>query len=373
MSYQLFTTMASGFESLVKQELQDLGYEVETENGRVFFEGEQEDIAKTNLWLRVADRVKILIKEFKVTTFEKLYDEINEIDWAELIPVDGAFPVQGKSVRSKLHHEPSIQSITKKAIVNKLAEQYHRRGVLLENGATYPLDITITKDVARVSLDTTGSSLFKRGYRTEHGEAPLKENFVAGLLGLTKYDGSQLLVDPMTGSGTIPIEAAMKARNIAPGMKREFAFEQFDWFDDRILTDQLEKAEAAINRDIDLKIEAYDINQEMIEIAKLNAYDAGVLHDIQFKQRAVKDFKTDVEEGIIIANPPYGIRMKELQDARKLYQEMGQVFNPLTHWSKYILTSDLSFEKFYDQKATKRRKLYNGRLRTDLFQFWAKR
>ncbi|MCT6822100.1 MAG: THUMP domain-containing protein, partial [Lactobacillus apis] len=196
--YQLYTTMGAGFESVVAKELQSLGYETRTENGRVFFEGDQSDIVKTNLWLRTADRVKILLKEFKATDFDTLYNQVYDIDWAELLPVDAKFPVQGRSVRSKLHSEPGIQSIVKKAIVNKMSDQYHRRGFLPETGSEYPLDIHIYKDLARISLDTTGASLFKRGYRIEHGGAPLKENFAASLIKLTPYDGTHPLIDPMT-------------------------------------------------------------------------------------------------------------------------------------------------------------------------------
>ncbi|MBA1393817.1 class I SAM-dependent RNA methyltransferase, partial [Lactobacillus sp. XV13L] len=181
-NYQLYTTMGAGFESIVAKELQALGYETRTENGRVFYTGNQEDIVRTNVWLRTADRVKILLKEFTATDFDTLYEQVYALDWAELLPVDAKFPVQGRSVRSKLHSEPGIQSIVKKAIVNKMSDQYHRRGFLPESGSLYPLDVHIYKDVARISLDTSGMSLFKRGYRIEHGGAPLKENFAAGLI-----------------------------------------------------------------------------------------------------------------------------------------------------------------------------------------------
>lgn len=370
--YTLFATMGAGFESVVAKELQSLGYETRTENGRVFFEGTQEDIVKVNLWSRTADRFKILLKEFKATTFDQLYNEIYDYDWITLLPVDAKFPVKGRAVRSKLHSEPDVQSITKKAIVNKMIDGYKRRGFLPESGSLYPLDIHIYKDIARISLDTTGDSLFKRGYRVEHGGAPLKENFAASLLKLTPYDGTHPLIDPMTGSGTLAIEAALIARNIAPGTWRKFAFDNFDWFNKKLHDELLEEAEAQV-RPLQAPILASDIDQSILEIAKLNANNAGVLNDIKFKQVAVKDFKTDLENGIIIANPPYGVRLKDKISAEKLYKQIGEVFRPYDNFSQYYLTADRDFEKYYGKRATKKRKLYNGNLRVDFYQYWANR
>ena len=370
--YQLYTTMGAGFESVVAKELQSLGYETRTENGRVFFEGDQSDIVKTNLWLRTADRVKILLKEFKATDFDTLYNQVYDIAWAELLPVDAKFPVQGRSVRSKLHSEPGIQSIVKKAIVNKMSDQYHRRGFLPETGSEYPLDIHIYKDLARISLDTTGASLFKRGYRIEHGGAPLKENFAASLIKLTPYDGTHPLIDPMTGSGTLAIEAALIGRNIAPGTWRKFAFDDFDWFDPDLHDDLLEQAKSEV-RTLAQPIWACDIDQSILEIAKLNANNAGVLQDIYFKQVAVKDFATDLENGVIIANPPYGKRLKEKKTAEELYVQMGEALSKYGDFSQYYLVGDPEFEQFFGKTATKKRKLFNGNLRVDFYQYWAKK
>ena len=370
--YQLYTTMGAGFESVVAKELQSLGYETRTENGRVFFEGDQSDIVKTNLWLRTADRVKILLKEFKATDFDTLYNQVYDIAWAELLPVDAKFPVQGRSVRSKLHSEPGIQSIVKKAIVNKMSDQYHRRGFLPETGSEYPLDIHIYKDLARISLDTTGASLFKRGYRIEHGGAPLKENFAASLIKLTPYDGTHPLIDPMTGSGTLAIEAALIGRNIAPGTWRKFAFDDFDWFDPDLHDDLLEQAKSEV-RTLAQPIWACDIDQSILEIAKLNANNAGVLQDIYFKQVAVKDFATDLENGVIIANPPYGKRLKEKKTAEELYVQMGEALSKYDDFSQYYLVGDPEFEQFFGKTATKKRKLFNGNLRVDFYQYWAKK
>lgn len=370
--YQLYATMGAGFESIVAKELNELGYETRTENGRVFFEGTQEDIVKTNLWLRSADRIKILLKEFKALDFDTLYNETYNFDWANLLPVDARFPVQGRAVRSKLHSEPDVQSIVKKAIVNKMVDQYHRRGFLPESGSEYPLDIHIYKNKARISLDTTGPSLFKRGYRVEHGGAPLKENFGAGLILLTPFNGTHPFIDPMTGSGTLAIEAALIAKNIAPGIWRKFAYDNFDWFNSDLHKQAIEEAKS-LEHSLEAPILASDIDQSVLEIAKLNAHNAGVLQDIRFKQVAVKDFTSDLENGIIIANPPYGKRLKDRESAEKLYEQMGEVFKPMDSFSQYYLTADPNFEKFFGKKATKKRKLFNGNLRVDYYQYWANR
>ncbi|CAM3113898.1 putative N6-adenine-specific DNA methylase [Lactobacillus bombicola] len=369
--YQLYTTMGAGFESVVAKELHSLGYETTTENGRVFFKGTQADIVKTNLWLRTADRVKILLKEFKATDFDTLYNQVYDIDWATILPIDAKFPVQGRSVRSKLHSEPGIQSIVKKAIVNKMSDQYHRRGFLPESGNFYPLDIHLYKDTARISLDTSGDSLFKRGYRIEHGGAPLKENFAASLIKLTPFDGSHPLIDPMTGSGTLAIEAALIGKNIAPGSWRKFAFDNFDWFDAKLHKDLLIEAKSKIKK-LAAPIWACDIDQSILEIAKLNANNAGVLQDIYFKQVAVKDLATDLKNGVIIANPPYGKRLKDKQSAEALYTQMGSNLLKYDSFSQYYLVGDPNFESFFGKKATKKRKLFNGNLRVDFYQYWAK-
>lgn len=371
MTYQLYATMASGIESITAKELQHLGYETRSDNGRVYFEGDVADIAKANLWLRSADRVKIVIGQFEAKTFDDLFEQVKALPWDEFLPLDAAFPVAGRSVRSTLHSEPDVQAITKKAIVDKLSTVYHRRTRLAETGATYPLEVSILKDVVTISLDTTGPSLFKRGYRLEKGDAPLKENFAAALVLLSRWQADMPFVDPTTGSGTIAIEAALIGHNIAPGMHRKFAFEAFDWIAASVLETAKAEAKAAV-KDAPLEIFGYDIDQNMIDIAKLNANEAGVLHDIQFKQLAVKDFKTDLTNGVIIANPPYGKRLSDQTQARALYKEMGNTYRPLKTWSKYILTSDLQFQESFGQRATKRRKLYNGRIQTDLFQYWGR-
>ena len=373
MNFKLIATCAAGIESIVGNELKHLGYKVNVENGRVRFDGDVADIAKTNLWLRTADRIKIVVGEFTAKTFEELFQGVESLNWEDFLPLDAEFPVAGKSQKSTLHNVPSVQAITKKAIVTKMSTVYHRRTKLPETGALYPIEVAINKDKVLIILDTTGSSLFKRGYRVNKGGAPLKENMAAALVLLARWYPEMPFVDPVCGSGTIPIEAALIGCNIAPGLKRNFAFEDWDWVDKDIIKQAREQAQAAIKKDIDLDISGYDIDGSMIEIAKENAVQAGVQDIVNFKQMAVKDFKTDKINGVIVANPPYGERLSDKEHVHQLYQQMGKLYQPLTSWSKYILTSDLQFEQFYGTKATKRRKLYNGSLRTDFFQYWGKK
>lgn len=371
--FKLVATAASGIEALVGKELRQLGYECQVENGKIYFEGGLEDIARANLWLRTADRIKIVVAEFEAYTFDELFEKTKAVAWEDLIPMDGEFPVAGKSLKSKLYSVSDCQAIVKKAIVNRLSDVYHRSSRLPETGALFPLEVALLKDKVTITLDTTGSSLFKRGYRTEKGGAPLKENMAAALILLTTWRKDKPFLDPMCGSGTIPIEAALIGHNIAPGFNRSFVSEAWDWFDESVWEATREQAEKEADYDIELDIQASDIDGHMIEIAKRNATEAGVLDSITFKQMQVADFKTDKEYGVIVANPPYGQRLGEEESVRQVYREMGVAFRPLETWSKYILTSDLTFEKEYGQRATKKRKLYNGALRTDLFQYWGKR
>lgn len=370
--FELMATCASGIEALVGKELRELGYDVEVQNGRVRFEGTIEDILRTNLWLRTADRIKIVVSEFEAKTFDSLFEQTKQINWDKLLPIDANFPVEGRSRNSQLHSVPDAQAIVKKAIVNQLSETYHRRTRLPETGAVYPIEVAINKDQVQLTLDTTGDSLFKRGYRIDKGGAPLKENMAAALVLLTSWKPDMPFVDPVCGSGTIPIEAALIGQNIAPGFNRNFICEKWDWVPDTVSEKLRDEADAQANYDAKLDITGYDIDQNMINISKRNALEAGLGDLISFKQMAVKDFKTDKLNGVIVANPPYGQRLSDQESVRKLYREMGVVYKPLKTWSKYILTSDLEFERFYGGQATKKRKLYNGALRTDYFQYWGK-
>lgn len=373
MKFNLVATCAAGIEALVGKELRDLGYEVQVENGRVRFTGTETDIIKASLWLRTADRIKIVVDEFDATTFDELFEKTTAIPWDHFLPMDAAFPVEGRSRNSKLHSVPDSQAIVKKAIVNELSAAYHRHTRLPETGAKFPLEVAINKDHVMLTLDTTGSSLFKRGYRVEKGAAPLKENMAAALVMLTSWYPDMPFIDPFCGSGTIPIEAAMIGRNIAPGFNRDFICEKWPWVDGEMVQQVRDEADSKADYDRELDIFASDIDGNMIEISKRNAEEVGLLDDIHFKQLAVADFKTDKVNGVIIGNPPYGERMSDKEQVHELYRQIGKVFKPLTSWSKYFLTSDLEFEKYYGQQATKRRKLYNGAIRTDYFQFWGKK
>lgn len=372
--YQLIATAAAGVEALVGKELRELGYQTQVENGRVRFEGTMSDVLRTNLWLRIADRVKIVVGEFDARNFDELFEQTKSLAWEDLLPLDANFPVEGKSHHSQLHHVPTVQAMVKKAIVERLSQVYHRRTRLPETGATYPLEVAIAKDHVLLTLDTSGSSLFKRDYRQAKGGAPLKENLAAALVSLAHWFPDNPFVDPVCGSGTIPIEAALIGYNIAPGLNREFAAERWVNLVPAGLSDDLRDAALdAANYDVELDITGYDIDGQMIEIAKANARAAGLSQAITFKQLAVKDWHTDKLNGVLVANPPYGERLSDLASVRELYRQMGQLYRAMPTWSKYILTADLEFETYYGAPATKRRKLYNGALRTDLFQYWGKK
>ncbi len=374
-TFDLVATAASGLEALVGKELRNLGIDCQVENGRARFKGTMETIAKANLWLRTADRIKIVVGEFDAYSFDELFEKVKALPWEDYLPLDAEFPVAGKSIKSKLYSTPDCQAITKKAIVNRLRDYYHRPASvpLAETGALFKLEVALLKDHVMVTLDTTGPSLFKRGYRLEKGGAPLKENMAAALVMLTNWRKDRPFVDPVCGSGTLCIEAALIGHNIAPGFNREFACEAWDWFSKDVFEKVRTEADEAADYDLELDIMGTDINGKMIEIAKANAEEIGLGDSIVFNQQALKDFKTEKEYGVILANPPYGERLGEEESVRRLYKEMGQVFRPIKTWSKYILTSDLAFEEFYGEKATKKRKLYNGALRTDLFQYWGTR
>ena len=372
-TYQLVATAAAGIEALVGKELRTLGYDCQVENGKAYFTGNDYDIAKTNIYLRTADRIKIVFGQFTAKTFDALFEQTKALPWEQILPVDAEFPVSGKSVKSTLHSVPNCQSIVKKAIVNRLSAAYARRTHLPETGALYPIEVSILKDVVSLTIDTSGTSLFKRGYRTEKGGAPLKENMAAALVMLTNWFPDKPFYDPCCGSGTIPIEAALIGLNIAPGLNRSFAAEKWTFFDPKAFDTVRQEARKEIRTDVTLDILGADIDGSMIEIAQQNAIKAGVSEHIEFKQMQLKDFRTKKENGVLVANPPYGDRLLSEEQAQNIYRQMGQTYEPLETWSKYILTSDLSFEEHYGKQATKKRKLYNGAIRTDYFQFWGVR
>lgn len=287
--FNLMATAAAGIETLVNKELKDLGYETQGENGRIRFQGTIKDIINTNLWLRTADRVKVIVGEFDAVTFDELFEGVKALPWDELLPIDAEFPVEGRSRNSQLHNVPSAQAITKKAIVEKMNSVYHRRTDLPETGALYPLEVMINKDHVIITLDTTGSSLFKRGYRIDKGGAPLKENMAAALVLLAHWFSDNPFVDPVCGSGTIPIEAALIGRNIAPGFNRNFVCEAWSLTPEGLSDELRAEADEKADYDTPLQIFGYDIDPRMIEIAKANAQEAGLAADIHFETMAAKD------------------------------------------------------------------------------------
>lgn len=369
----LIASCAAGIESLVKKELIDLGYTVESHNGYVKFRGDLIDIIKTNIWLRTADRIKILLREDVITEFAQLYDLINAMSWEDLLPLDAQIIVTGKSKKSTLHSVPDIQSIIKKAIIDRLQNYYHHYSLLPENGAQFKLIFDLTKDKFQLTLDTTGNSLFKRGYRQSKGDAPLKENMAAALILLTNWHPEDMpFVDPMCGSGTIPIEAAMIARKIAPGINRNFTYENWNFMTDEMINEVKDEAFSMADYDNQFMIYGSDINSKMIDIAKNNTRFAGLSNDVKYSIFDVRNFAPKNKNGVVVTNPPYGDRLMDEQSVKQLYSDMGKAFIPLTTWSFYILTSYLNFEKIYGKRCTKKRKLYNGALRTDYYQYWGK-
>ena len=375
-TFNLVATAAAGLEAVVGREIRDLGIDCQVENGKVRFQGNVRTIITTNLWLRAADRVKIVVGEFPARTFEELFQGVYKLDWENYLPLGAKFPIsKAKCVKSKLHNEPSVQAISKKAVVKKLQKVYHRPdGVpLQENGAEFRIEVSILKDKATVMIDTTGASLFKRGYRVEKGGAPIKENMAAAIIELSNWYPDKPFIDPTCGSGTFCIEAAMIGMNIAPGFNRDFAFEEWNWVDADLVQKVRDEAEEKANYDIELDISVFDFDGRMIEIAKKNAEEAGLGDVIKLKQMRLQDLKTDKINGVIISNPPYGERLLDDKAVDILYNEMGQTFAPLKTWSKFILTSDEQFERKYGTQADKKRKLYNGTLRVDLYQFYGER
>ncbi len=371
--FQLVATSAMGLESIVAEEVQSLGYQTKVENGKVYFEGDETAIARCNLWLRVADRVKIVVAQFPATTFDQLFESTKKIEWEKYLPVDAAFPVSGKSVKSKLFSVPDCQAIVKKAIVERMKFHYKRLGFLDESGATYKIEVSILKDLATITIDTSGAGLHKRGYRQTQGEAPLKETLAAALIKISKWSPSRPFVDLFCGSGTIPLEAAMIGQNIAPGYNREFISEDWSWFKSQVWDNAREEVESLANYDQPLEIIGSDIDHRMISIAQSNATEAGFGDLITFKQMQATDFTTKLTDGVIISNPPYGERIGEKEVIEQIISDLGNVMRNYPTWSVYMLSSMEEFEEFYGRKATKKRKLFNGFIRTDLYQFWGQK
>lgn len=367
--FDLIATSTFGLENVVARELRDLGYtDSLVSDGRVLFSGDENDIARCNLWLRSADRVLIRVGEFPAPDFGALFDNTIELPWNELLPVDAQFPVGGRSVRSKLKSVPKVQGSVKKAIVENLKRRYNRFR-FEESGTRYPIEISLLKDIATLTIDTTGPGLHKRGYRKVVGRAPLRETMAAGLVQLSYWNRERLLVDPFCGSGTIPIEAAMLGRNIAPGLNRSFLCEDWHWMDRQVFRDARTAAKDARLPKPAETILAYDHDPAAIRLSERAATDAGVAADIRFGVQEVSDLTSKRKFGCIITNPPYGERLGDADEVEAVYRELARVFAPLDTWSIYVLTSNRWFEKHYGTKAPRRRKLYNGRLECQYYQY----
>ena len=360
-----------GLEAVLKREVSDLGYEIErVEDGRVTFVGDADAVCRANIHLRTAERVLICVGRFKAFTYDELFEQVKACNWEEYIPVDGKFWVtKATSVNSKLFSPSDIQSIVKKAIVERM-KQHYDVDWFEESGAEYPIRVFFNKDEATVCLDTTGDSLHKRGYRTQAGLAPISETLAAALIMLSPWHKDRILLDPFCGSGTIAIEAAMIAANIAPGMNRSFTAEKWTNFIDRQLWyDVIDEAEEEINYDVETDIQGYDIDPEVVKIAKDNARRAGVDKLIHFQQRPVKDMSHHGKYGFIITNPPNGERLEERETLPAIYTAFGERFKMMDTWSAYLITSYDETEKYVGRKADKNRKIYNGMIKTFYYQF----
>jgi len=372
----LIATAAFGLEAVVKWEVANLQFtNVKCQDGRVEFSPPENSdipaaISTANLWLRSADRVLLKLGEFPATTFDSLFEQVKALPWEDWIPKDGKFTVMGKSVQSGLFSTPDVQAITKKAVVEKLKQKY-KVSWFPETGAEYTIRVSLLKDIATLTLDTTGvgRGLHKRGYRAKAGEAPMKETMAAALIDIARYRPNQIFLDPCCGSGTLPIEAALRAKNIAPGLSRSFASEAWPTVPASYWKEARAAAYAAIRTDVEPEIYGSDINPEAIALAQANAELAGVDDCIHFETRPVSDITLPSDKGVAIINPPYGERLGQIKEVERLYTQLGRIFIP-TKWSVYVLTPDEFFETAYKKKARAKRKLFNGMIKTDYYQYF---
>ncbi len=369
--YELIAPCHFGLEAVLKREILDLGYEISTvEDGKVTFWGDAEAIAYANVFLRTTERILLKVGEVRAETFEELFQGTKALPWEEYIPRNGKFWVaKANSIKSKLFSPSDIQSVMKKAMVERMKEKYHQSW-FDEDGASYPVRVSFMKDVATIGLDTSGVSLHKRGYRQMTAKAPITETLAAALILLTPWKRDRILVDPFCGSGTFPIEAAMMAANMAPGMNRSFLAEEWAHLVPRKHWYQaVNEAQEMIDLHADTDIQGYDIDPEVIRYARENARLAGVDHLIHFQQRPVSDLSHPKKYGFIITNPPYGERLEEKSALPKLYRELGDSFRRLDSWSMYMITAYEDAERYIGKKADKNRKIYNGMMKTYLYQY----
>ena len=369
--YTLISPCFFGMEKMLANEIKNLGFEiVKTEDGRVTYKTDEYGIAKANMWLRCAERVHLKIAEFEAKSFDELFEGTKRINWAKYIPYGAQFPItKASSIKSKLHSIPDIQSIVKKAVVESLKKSYMETGLIKEDKEKYPIYVFIHKDKVTLTIDTSGTALHKRGYRERANKAPIRETLAAAIMELVPWRPGRTLVDPMCGSGTLLIEAAMKGINMAPGMNREFISESWRTMDKKIWWDVRREAYAKLDEDTQFKIYGYDIDEEALEIARENAEIAGVSDYIEFRYGDATEFSSDEEYGFIVTNPPYGERLEDTDTVKMLYKQLGYTFRKLKNWSYYLITSYEDFENEFGQEATKRRKLYNGMLKSNLYQY----
>lgn len=373
--YQCLATANFGVEAVVKRELQALlgdGGQVQVQDGRVYFKGDFKEIYKANLYLRTAERVHIVLHTFMAKTFEDLYQGVKEINWPEILPKDANFMVQGRSAKSQLFSVSDCQRITERALIDRLNEEYSM-SFYPKSGARYKIEVILFKDQAQILLDTSGDGLHKRGYRKATVEAPLTETLASALVQLSFYKKDRILLDPFCGSGTIPIEAAMLARNIAPGLNRHFDCEYFKQMNPDWVKDLRKEAFSKIDYTGDLKIYASDKSREAIEAAKKNAEEAGVDQDILFSQEKIEDLNIPGPYGVLISNPPYGVRLSTEEEVDRLYEDLKSLYQKDDTWSYYLITSDESFPRKFGKEPSRRRKLYNGRIKVDYYQYYGPR
>lgn len=364
---ELIATAAFGLEAVVAKELKDLGYKDQmVENGRVTFFGDEDAVCRTNLWLRSADRVLVKVGEFDATSFEELFQQTKALPWPDILPANAEFPVDGKSVKSKLFSVSDCQAIVKKAIVEKMKQTYKKEW-FEETGPRYKVEVGLLKDRATLTIDTSGAGLHKRGYRELTAKAPLRETLAAALVRLSNWPADRVLADPLCGSGTIPVEAALLALNIAPGLKRRFVAETWPGISPRAWKMAREEANSLIVRDHTLRILGTDIDEKVLSLARHHARKAGVEQHIHFQQLPLAQFRSRYEHGFIICNPPYGERLGEVREAEAIYKEMRKVYDKHPTWSFCVITSHMNFERIFGMQSSKKRKLYNGRIQCNYY------
>ncbi len=370
--FEIIIPTIFGMEAFVSRELKGLGYETTSvEDGKVTFLGDAEAVCRANLWIRTGERVLIKVAEFTATTFDELFEGTRACDWSRWILKDSAFPVKGFCLKSTLASVRDCQAIIKKAIAKKLSEKYSTEW-LEETGAVYQIQFSVFKDRVTLMIDTSGDGLHKRGYRRVSNLAPLKETIAAAMVYMSHWKYEYPLADPLCGSGTIPIEAAMIKRNLAPGLGRNFMAENFSQIDNSLWRRAREEAED-LKKNLPLEIFASDIDAKTVEIARENAVIAGVADAVVPTVGGVADFKNSLSYGTVICNPPYGERLGDKEDSEKVYAEMGKSFSSLDNWSYYIITSNENFERAFGKTASKKRKIYNGMLKCNIYQYFGKR